>query len=343
MKQKLSHIVTSPVAFGVRVEWLWPEGSHWFHRLELQYVRENQIPIVQIIEWPVTGTVISELKAGEKIHVRMRALDKEGNGPDWNTGDWIDAVSSTDAQEIVEHVIQSIKLVSQNPPPSGGYVTPQSYTIRVGVEESGHRHAAGVGIAVNKAALKTRLTDDMREAVIDAVRESDLFKTLQASQDAQISAQVTMQQAIEQAATDAIRDAMKPGGLLYRRIKEVPTREDYVGYSRIEASKKATELTKAAAETGQTLALARHLALLVPIMDGTVEYGKKQVEFHADRFCVTGSAQSIIENAEALASARSVVNEVRICLSEDIQEALNEAMTNWIRKALKPGGLLYRP
>lgn len=58
---------------------------------------------------------------------------------------------------------------------------------------------------------------------------------------------------------------------------------------------------------------------------------------------VTGNAQSIIENAEALASTRSVVNEVRICLSEDIQEALNEAMTNWIRKALKPGGLLYRP
>lgn len=226
MKQKLSHIVTSPVAFGVRVEWLGPEGSHWFHRLELQYVRENQIPIVQIIEWPVTGTVISELKAGEKIHVRMRALDYEGNGPDWNTSDWIEAASSTDVQEIVEHVLQSInesqnftKLVGKNPLPSGGYVTPQSYTIRVGVEESGHRHAAGVGIAVNKAALKTRLTDDMREAVIDAVRESDLFKTLQASQDAQISAQVTMQQAIERAATDAIRDAMKPGGLLYRTLR----------------------------------------------------------------------------------------------------------------------------
>lgn len=296
MKQKISHIVTSPVAFGVRVEWLWPEGSHWFHRLELQYVHENQIPIVQIIEWPVTGTVISELKAGEKIHVRMRALDKGGNGPDWNASDWIDAASSTDAQEIVEHVIQSIKLVSQNPPPSGGYVTPQSYTIRMGVDENGRRYAGGMGITVENGKkqvklhaekfevnmsgtlhlkdaiataveLKTRLPDDMREAVIDAVRESDLFKALQASQDAQASSLVTMQQAIEQAATDAIRDAMKPGGLLYRRIKEVPTREDYVGYSRIEASKKATELTKVAAETGQTLALARHLALLMPIIE----------------------------------------------------------------------------
>ena len=64
--------------------------------------------------------------------------------------------------------------------------------------------------------LKTRLSDDMREAVIDAVRESDLFKALQASQDAQASAQVTLQQTINQVVTDAIRNAVKPGGLLYR-------------------------------------------------------------------------------------------------------------------------------
>jgi len=51
------------------------------------------------------------------------------------------------------------------------------------------------------------------------VRESDLFKALlvsQDAQDAQASALVTTQQAIEQAATDAIRNALKPGGLLYR-------------------------------------------------------------------------------------------------------------------------------
>ena len=243
MKQKISHIVTSPVAFGVRVEWLWPEGSHWFHRLELQYVRENQIPIVQIIEWPVTGTVISGLKAGEKIHVRMRGLDNEGNGPDWNISDWIDAASSTDAQELVEHVIQSVKLVSQNPPPSGGYVTPQNYTIRVGNDENGSLCATGFGVAVENgkkrvelhaekfevnmsgtvhlkdavisaAKMKTRLSDDMREAVIDAVRESDVFKALLVSQDAQASALVTLQQTINQVATDAIRNAVKPGGLL---------------------------------------------------------------------------------------------------------------------------------
>ncbi|RAY52766.1 hypothetical protein DP200_22205 [Enterobacter hormaechei subsp. oharae] len=65
-------------------------------------------------------------------------------------------------------------------------------------------------------ATKTSLNDEMCEAIISAVRESDLFAALQASQDAQASALVTTQQAIEQAASDAIRNALKPGGLLYR-------------------------------------------------------------------------------------------------------------------------------
>jgi|GEM_PF-1012107 len=65
------------------------------------------------------------------------------------------------------------------------------------------------------AESKTRLSDEMRDAVIDAIRESDVFKALLSSQDAQASALVTMQQAIEQAATDVIRNALKPGGLLF--------------------------------------------------------------------------------------------------------------------------------
>lgn len=74
----------------------------------------------------------------------------------------------------------------------------------------------GANPADGNNATKTSLNDEMCEAVIDAIRESDVFKALQASQDAQASALVTTQQAIEQAASDAIRNALKPGGLLYR-------------------------------------------------------------------------------------------------------------------------------
>ena len=66
------------------------------------------------------------------------------------------------------------------------------------------------------AESKIRLSDEMREAVIDAICESDVFKALLVSQDAQASAQVTLQQTINQAVTDAIHNALKPGGLMHR-------------------------------------------------------------------------------------------------------------------------------
>lgn len=94
-------------------------------------------------------------------------------------------------------------------------ITKANWSMKGNTAESGHRYAAVAGIAVNNAATKIRLSDDMREAVIDAVRESDVFKALLASQEAQASALVTTQQAIEQVATNTIRNALKPGGLLF--------------------------------------------------------------------------------------------------------------------------------
>lgn len=65
------------------------------------------------------------------------------------------------------------------------------------------------------AATKARLTDDMREAVLDAVRESDLFQSLQAELNGHTASVDDIQQKMQQAATDAIRNALKPGGLLF--------------------------------------------------------------------------------------------------------------------------------
>ncbi len=125
----------------------------------------------------------------------------------------------------------------------GNGITSANWSMKVNTDENGHRSAAGMGVAVedgkeqvvfkaekfevNKsdtmqlnnaiataAEFKTRLSDEMRDAVIDAVRESDVFKALLVSQDAQASALVTLQQTINQVATDAIRNAVKPGGLL---------------------------------------------------------------------------------------------------------------------------------
>lgn len=64
-------------------------------------------------------------------------------------------------------------------------------------------------------ATKTRLTDEMQELVLKAVRESDLFTSLQAKIDAQTASVVGLQQAMHEAVSDALRNALKPGGIIW--------------------------------------------------------------------------------------------------------------------------------
>lgn len=64
---------------------------------------------------------------------------------------------------------------------------------------------------VTKAKINIALGDETKQAVIDAVRESDLFASLQASVDAQTASIAVLQQAMH----DALRNALKPGGILW--------------------------------------------------------------------------------------------------------------------------------
>lgn len=82
-------------------------------------------------------------------------------------------------------------------------------------------HEAASSIIENAVATsaktKIRLGDEMKQAIIDAVRESDLFASLQAKIDAQTASVVGLQQAMHEAVNDALLNALKPGGLLYKR------------------------------------------------------------------------------------------------------------------------------
>ncbi|ECH2877686.1 hypothetical protein GFV06_09725 [Salmonella enterica] len=70
---------------------------------------------------------------------------------------------------------------------------------------------------VTNAKMKIRLGNEMTQAVIDAVRESDLFASLQANIDAQAASVAGLQQAMRDVVNDVLRNALKPGGLLYKR------------------------------------------------------------------------------------------------------------------------------
>ncbi|EOZ1410535.1 DUF1983 domain-containing protein [Enterobacter hormaechei] len=80
-------------------------------------------------------------------------------------------------------------------------------------------HEAASSIIENAVATnaktKIRLGDEMKQAVIDAVRESDLFASLRASINAQEASVAGLQQAMHDAVNDALRNALKPGGLLW--------------------------------------------------------------------------------------------------------------------------------
>lgn len=69
----------------------------------------------------------------------------------------------------------------------------------------------GANPADGNNATKTSLNDEMCEAIISAVRESDLFATLRANVDAQTASIVGLQQAVHDAVNDALRNALKPG------------------------------------------------------------------------------------------------------------------------------------
>lgn len=123
-------------------------------------------------------------------------------------------------------------------------VLSKSYIVKLNVAGKGKPHEAGMTLGVEgehskvefladrfkvheaassiienavatSAKTKIRLGDEMKQAVIDAVRESDLFASLQANIDAQTASVVGLQQAMHEAVNDALRNALKPGGILW--------------------------------------------------------------------------------------------------------------------------------
>lgn len=285
--KSIPHVTTTPKPFGLNVEWKWPEGQMWFSSLELQYLREDGRLEKERIFWPMTSLMISGLKAGERLQVRLRPVAFDGSARDWRASDWIEGVSSVDAGEIVEVLQDDIRssatfaalrgdegISPEEVRDAAAYikrtrlakklrksledispfavkdgqvfikdafigdgVVSANYSVKMGMDHTGTQHAAGMSLGVNgdqskvvfaadrykvheaassiteNVKTKIKLGDEMKQAVIDTVRESDFFKSLQASLDAQLTTQLNINEAVKR----AIRNALQPGGLLYQK------------------------------------------------------------------------------------------------------------------------------
>lgn len=93
-----------------------------------------------------------------------------------------------------------------------------NYNVKVNPPQNPKQYAVGMGISVNPAATKWRLNDQMHEAIINAVAESDLFKSLEGSVNAQAALIAGLHLAIPDAVNDAIRNALKPGGAIWGHL-----------------------------------------------------------------------------------------------------------------------------
>lgn len=126
----------------------------------------------------------------------------------------------------------------------GDGVLSQNYSVKMSINNDGKEHVAGMAVTVEDAqrkvvfkadrfkvqetaepisslagstghAVAARLSDDMQELVLKAVRESDLFTSIQTAIDAQAASTVALQQAVNDVVGDAIRNALKPGGMIW--------------------------------------------------------------------------------------------------------------------------------
>ncbi|HDC4420861.1 phage tail tip fiber protein [Enterobacter hormaechei] len=252
----IPQVTTLPKPFGVAVKWKWPDGSHWFSGLELQCLFEDGRFEKERICWPVTEKLISGLKASERVQVRLRPVAADGSARDWRTGDWIEGISSADTDEILQALdaIRSSKTFELlngwrfiKDSHIGDGLVSANFSVKMDLNQCGKQHPAGMSIGVEGAqrqvvfeadrfkvqetaepisslagstgrAVAARLSDDMQELVLKAVRESDLFTSLQTAIAAQEASILGLQQTMVDAVNDAIRNSLRPGGAIWNNL-----------------------------------------------------------------------------------------------------------------------------
>lgn len=95
-------VLTTPKPWGIQVKWQWPEGSAQYSHIEIQYLYSDGDLRGRILGWPCESMTIGGLKAGERLQIRLRPIDKNGAVREWTQGDWIEGVASSDAGDYLE-------------------------------------------------------------------------------------------------------------------------------------------------------------------------------------------------------------------------------------------------
>ncbi|AAC19096.1 gp59 [Escherichia phage N15] len=182
----ISHVATMSKPFGVNVEWKWPNGSSWFSKLELQCLREDGRLVKECIYYPNTSHLISGLKCGERVQVRVRIVAVNGSTRDWQVSDWIQGESSVDAGDIVQWLEDEIRNSETfkvfrgqcfiNEGKIGNGIVSTNYNVKLNMSDTAKQHGCGlfVGIDVQKgkASGAEGKTSELKKEIDEWITET---------------------------------------------------------------------------------------------------------------------------------------------------------------------------
>ncbi|EHF4932590.1 DUF1983 domain-containing protein [Enterobacter hormaechei] len=178
--------------------------------------------------WPTIGYLISGLKTGERVQVRLRPIAEDGSARDWRAGDWVEGVSSVDAGEIVEALDHEIRnsdafkvlkdgwsfekngvLIINN---GQVFVTDAkiddamlstNYSVKMNVAGKGKPHEAGMTLGVEDGKSRVKI---LAEKLAVAANHQNALET-------------ALQQSIKKVVDETIQKAMQPGGAIWTSLR----------------------------------------------------------------------------------------------------------------------------
>ena len=106
----INFTASDDVIFGIDLNWSFPKGSGDTSHTEIQYsINENEEDALLLsnVAYPSFSYSQTGLSIGQVFFYRARLVDKIGNTSDWT--EWVRGVSSTNASDLTEHILDEIK------------------------------------------------------------------------------------------------------------------------------------------------------------------------------------------------------------------------------------------
>ena len=106
----INFTASDDVIFGIDLNWSFPKGSGDTSHTEIQYStneNEDDALLLSNVAYPSFSYSQTGLSIGQVFFYRARLVDKIGNTSDWT--EWVRGVSSTNASDLTEHILDEIK------------------------------------------------------------------------------------------------------------------------------------------------------------------------------------------------------------------------------------------